>query len=301
MNSLDLMPEEAVAEQAPAQPELDIDMAKRVLETALLTAQEPMSVNELRRLFDQDIGAETVRRLLEEIREAWRDRGIELVNVASGWRFRSRPEMQVFLDRLNPQKPPRYSRAVLETLAIIAYRQPVTRGDIEEVRGVSVSTNIVKTLEARGWIEVIGHREVPGRPALYGTTRQFLDDLGLRSLEELPPLDDLGSLVESGPGAAARETDPAAERTPSGSEEGASHAAEEATSAVAEEAASADADESASPAAEEGTSASTEQSPSAEAEEAAARAEGGEPGASEARADGMTAETEATATEPARD
>ncbi|MPZ42217.1 MAG: SMC-Scp complex subunit ScpB [Betaproteobacteria bacterium] len=178
---------------------MDIDRAKNVLETALLTAQEPISVNELRRLFDQDLGAETLRRLLEDIRLQWAGRGVELVSVASGWRFRAKPEMQGFLDRLNPQKPPRYSRAVLETLAIIAYRQPVTRGDIEEVRGVVVSTNIVKALEARGWIEVIGHREVPGRPALYATTRQFLDDLCLRSLEELPALEDLGALVESAP------------------------------------------------------------------------------------------------------
>ena len=175
----------------------DVETAKAVLETALLTAQEPMSLGELRRLFDDGLGAETVRRLLEEIRAAWSGRGVELINVASGWRFRAKPEMQSFLDRLNPQKPPKYSRAVLETLAIIAYRQPVTRGDIEDTRGVTVSTNIVKALETRGWIEVIGHREVPGRPSLYATTRQFLDDLGLRSVEELPPLEDLGALVET--------------------------------------------------------------------------------------------------------
>jgi len=179
----------------------DVDMAKTVLETALLTAQEPMSLNELRRLFADDLGVETVRRLLEDIRSAWTGRGVELVNVASGWRFRAKPEMQGFLDRLNPQKPPKYSRAVLETLAIVAYRQPVTRGDIEDIRGVAVSSNIVKVLESRGWIEAIGHREVPGRPALYATTRQFLDDLALRSVEELPPLEDLGGLIESnGPG-----------------------------------------------------------------------------------------------------
>ncbi len=175
-----------------------VEKAKTVLETALLTAQEPMPLAELRRLFDDDIGAETLRRLLEDIRAGWSGRGVELVNVASGWRFRAKPEMQPFLDRLNPQRPPKYSRAVLETLAIIAYRQPVTRGDIEEVRGVTVSTNIVKALETRGWIEVIGHREVPGRPALYATTRAFLDDLNLLSLEELPPLEDLGALVEAG-------------------------------------------------------------------------------------------------------
>lgn len=174
----------------------DVTQAKLILETALLTAQEPMAMSELRRLFEEDLGADTLRRLLEDIREDWTGRGIELVNVASGWRFRTRPEMQPFLERLNPQRPPRYSRAVLETLAIIAYRQPVTRGDIEDIRGVTVSSNIVKTLESRGWIEAIGHREVPGRPALYATTRQFLDDLNLRSIEELPTLEDLGSLVE---------------------------------------------------------------------------------------------------------
>lgn len=177
---------------------IDIERVKNVLETALLTAQEPMSINELRKLFVEELGIETVRRLLEDIRAAWAGRGVELINVASGWRFRAKPEMQTFLDRLNPQKPPKYSRAVLETLAIIAYRQPVTRGDIEDIRGVAVSTNIVKLLETRGWIEVIGHREVPGRPALYATTRQFLDDLALRSVEELPPLDDLGALIDAG-------------------------------------------------------------------------------------------------------
>jgi segregation and condensation protein B len=196
VNEAECAPQEGVEEVASGMA-TDIETAKTVLEAALLTAQEPMSLNELRRLFDDDVGLDTVRRLLEEIRGAWSGRGVELINVASGWRFRAKPEMQAFLDRLSPQKPPKYSRAVLETLAIIAYRQPVTRGDIEEVRGVTVSTNIVKALETRGWIEVIGHREVPGRPALYATTRQFLDDLALRSVEELPPLEDLGALVES--------------------------------------------------------------------------------------------------------
>jgi segregation and condensation protein B len=177
---------------------IDVDKVKTILETALLTAQEPMSINELRKLFVEELGIETMRRLLEDIRADWSGRGVELINVASGWRFRAKPEMQSFLDRLNPQRPPKYSRAVLETIAIIAYRQPVTRGDIEDIRGVAVSTNIVKLLETRGWIEVIGHREVPGRPALYATTRQFLDDLALRSVEELPPLDDLGALVDPG-------------------------------------------------------------------------------------------------------
>ena len=171
---------------------------KAILETALLTCQEPMSIAELRKLFAEDVAGDALRSVLEELRADWANRGVELVNVASGWRFRAKPEMQPFLDRLSPQKPPKYSRAVLETLAIIAYRQPVTRGDIEEVRGVTVSSNIVKALETRGWIEVIGHREVPGRPALYATTRQFLDDLNLRSIDELPPLEDLGALVDSG-------------------------------------------------------------------------------------------------------
>jgi segregation and condensation protein B len=173
---------------------------KMVLEAALLTSQEPMSVTELRKLFEPDVGAEALRQALEGIRGDWVGRGVELVQVASGWRFCAKSDMQAYLDRLSPQKPPKYSRAVLETLAIIAYRQPVTRGDIEEVRGVTVSTNIVKALEARGWIEVIGHREVAGRPALYATTRQFLDDLNLQSIDELPPLEDLGSLVEQNQG-----------------------------------------------------------------------------------------------------
>nr|WP_315595465.1 SMC-Scp complex subunit ScpB [uncultured Cupriavidus sp.] len=164
--------------------------AKIVLETALICAQEPLRVGDLRRLFADDVGADTIRVLLEELRQDWQQRGVELVALASGWRFQSRPEMREFLDRLNPEKPPKYSRAVMETLAIIAYRQPVTRGDIEEIRGVTVSTDVVKKLEDRGWIEVIGHRDVPGRPALYATTKAFLDDLGLRSLDELPPLED---------------------------------------------------------------------------------------------------------------
>jgi len=164
--------------------------AKIVLETALICAQEPLRVSDLRRLFADDVGADTIRVLLDELRQDWQQRGVELVALASGWRFQSRPEMREFLDRLNPEKPPKYSRAVMETLAIIAYRQPVTRGDIEEIRGVTVSTDVVKKLEDRSWIEVIGHRDVPGRPALYATTKAFLDDLGLRSLDELPPLED---------------------------------------------------------------------------------------------------------------
>ena len=169
---------------------------KRIMEAALLTAQEPLPLSDLRKLFDEELGAEVLRRLLEELRLDWDGKGVELVNVASGWRFQAKPEMQKFLDRINPQKPPRYSRAVLETLAIIAYRQPVTRGDIEEIRGVSVSGTILKALESRGWITQLGHRDVPGRPALYGTTADFLNDLSLRSLAELPPLDELGAVIE---------------------------------------------------------------------------------------------------------
>ncbi|MFP3566580.1 SMC-Scp complex subunit ScpB [Paraburkholderia sp. SIMBA_030] len=164
--------------------------AKIVLETALICAQEPLKLGELRKLFADGVSADTVRTLLEDLKQDWSGRGVELVGLASGWRFQSKPAMRSYLDRLHPEKPPKYSRAVLETLAIIAYRQPVTRGDIEEIRGVTVNTQVVKQLEDRGWIEVIGHRDVPGRPALYATTRQFLDDLGLRALDELPPLAD---------------------------------------------------------------------------------------------------------------
>jgi len=168
---------------------------KLVLETALLCAQEPLQLSDLRRLFADEVGNDSLRQWLDELRLAWQDRGIELVSLASGWRFQSRPAMQVFLERLNPEKPPKYSRAVLETLAIIAYRQPVTRGDIEEIRGVTVSTQVVKTLEDRGWIEVLGHRDAPGRPALFGTTRAFLDDLGLRALDELPELETTAAVA----------------------------------------------------------------------------------------------------------
>lgn len=172
--------------------------AKRVLETALICAQQPLPLRDMRVLFDDQIGPDTLRMLLDELARDWEDRGVELVALASGWRFQSRPEMREYLDRLNPEKPPRYSRAALETLAIVAYRQPVTRGDIEDIRGVTVASQIVKQLEERGWIEAIGHREAPGRPALYATTRQFLDDLGLASLDQLPALDGAGA----GPAAA---------------------------------------------------------------------------------------------------
>src|SRR5438309_10898662 len=153
------------------------------LEATLLAGQDPLPISELREIFDEDIGADTIRRLLEELREAWKDRGVELVATASGWRFQTRASYQKFLERIHPDKAPRYSRAVLETLAIVAYRQPVTRGDIEELRAVTVSAEVIGRLEARGWVEVIGHKEVPGRPALYATTRTFPDDLRLRTLQ----------------------------------------------------------------------------------------------------------------------
>ena len=168
--------------------------AKVVLEAALLTSEQPLSVAELRRLFNDELNADTVRVLLDELRTDWNGRGVELAAIATGWRFQSAPLMRPYLERLNPERPQKYSRAVLETLAIIAYRQPVTRGDIEEIRGVTVSTNVIKTLEDRGWVEVIGHRETPGRPALFATTKEFLDDLGLRSLEELPALESGGQV-----------------------------------------------------------------------------------------------------------
>lgn len=183
-------------------PSFNLQEVKRILEAALLTASEPLPLADLKKLFDEELGNDALRNILNELAHDWEGHSVELVNVASGWRFRARPEYHRFIERLNPQKPPRYSRAVMETLAIIAYKQPVTRGDIEDIRGVVVSTNIIKALEARGWIDVVGHREVPGRPELFATTRQFLDDLNLRSLTELPPLEDLGQLVETvAPGA----------------------------------------------------------------------------------------------------
>jgi segregation and condensation protein B len=163
--------------------------AKRVLETALICAVGPLPLPEMKALFNGDLDSDTLRRLLDELCTDWQDRGVELVALASGWRFQSRSEMRVYLDRLHPEKPPRYSRAAMETLAIVAYRQPVTRGDIEDIRGVTVSSQIVKQLEDRGWIEAIGYRETPGRPALYATSKSFLDDLGLASLDQLPPID----------------------------------------------------------------------------------------------------------------
>ena len=170
--------------------------AKRILEAVLLASQEPLGVAELKRLFDDEMGAETLAHLLAELREEWNSRGVELVSLASGWRFQTRAEFRPYVERLFPEKPPRYSRAVMETLAIIAYRQPVTRGDIEDIRGVTVSGQIIQTLENRGWIDAVGQRETPGRPALYATTRKFLDDLGLRTLEELPPLEEIARTLQ---------------------------------------------------------------------------------------------------------
>jgi segregation and condensation protein B len=166
---------------------------KGILEAALLVAGEPVAVAQLAKLFDPPLDAETVRKLLDQLKQEWSDRKVELTQVASGWRFQGKTSVQTYLDRLSPEKPPRYSRAVMETLAIIAYQQPVTRGDIEAIRGVAVSTNVIKTLEDRQWVEAVGHRETPGRPALFATTKAFLDDLGLRSLAELPPLAELDS------------------------------------------------------------------------------------------------------------
>jgi segregation and condensation protein B len=192
---------------------IDAGHVKTVLETALLVSQEPLPLSELKKLFDEEPSSDALRRALEELKKDWQGRGVELSQVASGWRFRARPEYQRLIDRLNPPKAPRYSRAVLETLAIIAYRQPVTRGDIEEIRGVVVSANIIRALEARGWVEIVGHKEVPGRPELLATTRTFLDDLNLASLQDLPALDDLDSLVDTvnakvGQGPIAQEPEP---------------------------------------------------------------------------------------------
>jgi segregation and condensation protein B len=169
----------------------DLNRTKSILEAALLVAGEPVAIAQLSKLFDPPLEADVIRNLLEDLRTAWAERSVELAQVASGWRFQARPEIQAYLERLSPEKPPRYSRAAMETIAIIAYQQPVTRGDIEAIRGVAVSTNVIKTLEDRQWIEAVGHRETPGRPALYATTKNFLDDLGLRSLAELPPLAEL--------------------------------------------------------------------------------------------------------------
>ena len=180
----------------PDSPAIDLLHVKRVLEAALLSSSEPLTVQQLKRLFGGQVDADNIRKVLDELKGEWAERSIELTSVASGWRFRVKPEYQEFIDRISNDKAPRYSRAVLETIAIIAYRQPVTRGDIEDIRGVAVSPPTLKALEERGWIDIVGHRETPGRPALFATTRKFLDDLNLRSLEELPPLEELQSALE---------------------------------------------------------------------------------------------------------
>ena len=215
----ELIPEEEAGGQEVAAPSFDLDTVKRVLEAALLSTQDPLTVQQLRRLFGGEVDADNIRKVLDELRAEWDERSIELTSVASGWRFRVKPDYQKYLDRISSEKPPRYSRAVLETLAIIAYRQPVTRGDIEDVRGVAVSPPTLKALEERGWVETIGYRETPGRPALFATTKKFLDDLNLRSLEELPPLDELQSALEQAPALAA----PAEEPSTPPTEESSSH------------------------------------------------------------------------------
>ena len=200
------LPESMMVAQGNAfavDPAIDVAEAKRALEAALLAASEPMAVNELKKIFDGELSADIVRNLLDELREEWTGRSVELAVVASGYRFRIKPDYQKYLDRLSNEKPPRYSRAVLETMAIIAYRQPVTRGDIEDIRGVAVSPHILKTLEDRGWIDEIGHKDAPGRPALFATTKHFLDDLNLLSLDELPPLHELQATLDMSQAGAA--------------------------------------------------------------------------------------------------
>ena len=193
---VEVEPQLEAGAQVDAGPQVDAVLLKKILETALLTTPEPLSLAELKKLSDMPIESRFVEELLEQLAQEYAGSGVELNQVSNGWRFRARPEMQSYLDRLNPQKPPRYSRAVMETLAIIAYRQPVTRGDIEEIRGVAVSSQILKTLEARGWIDVVGTRDAPGKPELFATTKQLLDDLNLRALQDLPPLEEIGNLLE---------------------------------------------------------------------------------------------------------
>ncbi len=180
-------------------PVIDVAELACIVEAALLASTAPLDMPHLRRLFDDTVAADEILQALSHLQERWQNRGCELLELADGWRFRTHAKIQPHLDRLNPEKPPRYSRAVMETLAIIAYRQPVTRGDIEDIRGVTVATQVIRTLEERGWIDTVGHRETPGRPALYATTRQFLDDLGLRSLSELPPLETMQAALEGVP------------------------------------------------------------------------------------------------------
>lgn len=199
----------------------NLDDVKRVLEAVLLASGTALTLIDLKRVFADDLSPEFLRRALEELRGDWQGRGVELVAVADGWRFQTRPDIQPYFDRLNPEKPPKYSRATLETLAIIAYRQPVTRGDIEEIRGVAVNTQIIRNLEERGWIETVGHRDVPGRPALYATTRHFLSDLNLRALSELPPLPEVAreTLLDMAPTPEAAEDDAAEPPPPAASQE----------------------------------------------------------------------------------
>ena len=182
-----------------AGPVIDVAELACIVEAALLATTAPLDMNHLRRLFDDTVAADEILQAIAHLQERWQNRGCELLELADGWRFRTHAKIQPHLDRLNPEKPPRYSRSVMETLAIIAYRQPVTRGDIEDIRGVTVATQVIRTLEERGWIDTVGHRETPGRPALYATTRQFLDDLGLRSLSELPPLETMQAALEGVP------------------------------------------------------------------------------------------------------
>jgi len=181
---------------APRQAPSDPAELKRILEAVLLSAQQPLSLADLRKVFADEIAADVLRVLLDDLRDEWASRPLELVPLASGWRFRTRAEFLPYLERLNAEKPAKYSRAVLETLAIIAYRQPVTRGDIEDIRGVTVATQIIRALEERGWVDIVGHRDTPGRPALLATTKKFLDDLGLRSVTELPPLEMVNQTLE---------------------------------------------------------------------------------------------------------
>jgi segregation and condensation protein B len=210
------MTEQTVPDEAALVPaSIDLLHVKRVLEAALLSSPEPLTVQQLKRLFGGEVDADNIRKVLDELKGEWQERSIELTPVASGWRFRVKPEYQSHIDRITAEKPPRYSRAVLETLAIVAYRQPVTRGDIEDVRGVAVSPATLKSLEDRGWIEAIGHRETPGRPALFATTKKFLDDLNLRSLEELPPLEELQSALEVASPVAIDAAPPPSEDEPS--------------------------------------------------------------------------------------
>ena len=207
--------------------QIDLYSIKNILEAAILASDEPVAVDDLAKLFEGEVDHDLLRRLLEDLRTDWSGKGVELVSVAGGWRFQTRADLQRYLDRMSSERPPKYSRAVLETLAIIAYRQPVTRGDIEDIRGVAVSPGILKALEGRGWIDSVGHREVPGRPVLYATTKSFLNDLGLRSLRELPSLDDLGTLVvQAGPAEVEAEPDVSVSDRSSASPEGIAEDAE---------------------------------------------------------------------------